>query len=127
MQRMASHWLARNGIRYERTREIRFQATQEAFGLVSARVTYEPPAQSWRLSVFGTYLSDEKYLNSGMERVPRAFEGGRGPGSGACASKPTGSSEAAAISKKCPTTLHGQFLLFFRSSDIGRRPLFTSQ
>jgi iron complex outermembrane receptor protein len=51
---------------YERSREIRFQATQEAFGLLNARVAYEPPAQNWRLSVFGTNLTDEKYLNSGM-------------------------------------------------------------
>jgi iron complex outermembrane receptor protein len=51
---------------YQRSREIRFQATQEAFGLVSARVMYEPPDQNWRLSVFGTNLSNEKYLNSGM-------------------------------------------------------------
>jgi iron complex outermembrane receptor protein len=51
---------------YERSREIRFQATQEAFGLVNARVAYEPPEQNWRLSVFGTNLSNEKYLNSGM-------------------------------------------------------------
>jgi iron complex outermembrane recepter protein len=51
---------------YERSREIRFQATQEAFGLLNARLAYEPPAQNWRLSVFGTNLTDEKYLNSGM-------------------------------------------------------------
>jgi iron complex outermembrane receptor protein len=51
---------------YQRSREIRFQSTQEAFGLVSARLMYEPPAQNWRLSVFGTNLGDEKYLNSGM-------------------------------------------------------------
>jgi iron complex outermembrane receptor protein len=51
---------------YERSREIRFQATQEAFGLLNARLAYEPPAQDWRLSVFGTNLTDEKYLNSGM-------------------------------------------------------------
>jgi iron complex outermembrane receptor protein len=51
---------------YERSREIRFQATQEAFGLLNARLVYEPPAQNWRLSVFGTNLTDEKYLNSGM-------------------------------------------------------------
>jgi iron complex outermembrane receptor protein len=51
---------------YQRSREIRFQATQEAFGLVNARVAYEPPEQNWRLSVFGTNLTDEKYLNSGM-------------------------------------------------------------
>ena len=38
----------------------------EAFGLVNARLAYEPPEQNWRLSVFGTNLSDEKYLNSGM-------------------------------------------------------------
>jgi iron complex outermembrane receptor protein len=51
---------------YQRSREIRFQATQEAFGLLNARVAYEPPSQDWRLSVFGTNLTDEKYLNSGM-------------------------------------------------------------
>jgi iron complex outermembrane receptor protein len=51
---------------YQRSREIRFQATQEAFGLVGARLVYEPPAQNWRLSLFGTNLSNEKYLNSGM-------------------------------------------------------------
>jgi iron complex outermembrane recepter protein len=51
---------------YERSREIRFQATQEAFGLLNLRLAYEPPAQNWRLSVFGTNLTDEKYLNSGM-------------------------------------------------------------
>ncbi len=51
---------------YERSREIRFQATQEAFGLVNARLAYEPPVENWRLSVFGTNLTDEKYLNSGM-------------------------------------------------------------
>ena len=51
---------------YQRSREIRFQATQEAFGLLNMRLAYEPPAQNWRLSVFGTNLTDEKYLNSGM-------------------------------------------------------------
>jgi hypothetical protein len=28
---------------YQRSREIRFQSTQEAFGLVGARLAYEPP------------------------------------------------------------------------------------
>ena len=51
---------------YQRSREIRFQSTQEAFGLVGARVVYDPPSENWRLSVFGTNLSNEKYLNSGM-------------------------------------------------------------
>ena len=37
-----------------------------AFGLVGARVVYDPPSENWRLSVFGTNLSNEKYLNSGM-------------------------------------------------------------
>jgi iron complex outermembrane receptor protein len=51
---------------YQRSREIRFQSTQEAFGLVSARISYEPPTQNWRASLFGTNLRNEKYLNSGM-------------------------------------------------------------
>jgi iron complex outermembrane receptor protein len=51
---------------YQRSREIRFQSIQEAFGLLGARVVYEPPEQNWRLSVFGTNLNNEKYLNSGM-------------------------------------------------------------
>jgi iron complex outermembrane receptor protein len=51
---------------YQRSREIRFQSTQEAFGLVGARLIYEPPTANWRFSVFGTNLSNEKYLNSGM-------------------------------------------------------------
>lgn len=56
---------------YQRSREIRFQATQEAFGLLGARLVYEPPGQDWRLSVFGTNLTDEQYLSSGM--VSRAL------------------------------------------------------
>jgi iron complex outermembrane receptor protein len=51
---------------YQRSREIRFQATQEAFGLTSARLMYEPSTRNWRVSVFGTNLGNEKYLNSGM-------------------------------------------------------------
>ena len=43
-----------------------WQSTQEAFGLVGARLAYEPPTANWRLSVFGTNLNNEKYLNSGM-------------------------------------------------------------
>ncbi|HEY8519895.1 MAG TPA: TonB-dependent receptor [Gammaproteobacteria bacterium] len=51
---------------YQRSREIRFQAWQEAFGLLGARFIYEPPSRDWRMSVFGTNLTNEKYLNSGM-------------------------------------------------------------
>ncbi|HEX6999536.1 MAG TPA: TonB-dependent receptor [Gammaproteobacteria bacterium] len=51
---------------YQRSREIRFQAWQEAFGLLGARFVYEPPSRAWRMSVFGTNLTNEKYLNSGM-------------------------------------------------------------
>ncbi len=51
---------------YQRSREIRFQSIQEAFGLTSARLVYEPPSQDWRVSLFGTNLSNQKYLNSGM-------------------------------------------------------------
>src|SRR5690606_38533564 len=51
---------------YQRSREIRFQAIQEAFGLTSARLVYEPPSQEGRVALFGTNLSNQKCLNSGM-------------------------------------------------------------
>jgi iron complex outermembrane receptor protein len=36
------------------------------YGLVNARLTYTPIAASWELSVFGTNLTNEYYLNSGF-------------------------------------------------------------
>jgi iron complex outermembrane receptor protein len=51
---------------YQRSRETRFQSLQKAFGLLNARVHYQPPSGKWRLSLFGTNLTNQKYLNSGM-------------------------------------------------------------
>lgn len=45
---------------------LRQQRLQESFGLLNARLQYEPPEANWRLSVFGTNLGDERYLNSGF-------------------------------------------------------------
>jgi iron complex outermembrane receptor protein len=36
------------------------------YGLVNARLTYTPMAANWELSVFGTNLTNEYYLNSGF-------------------------------------------------------------
>jgi iron complex outermembrane receptor protein len=35
---------------------------QDSMGLLSARLTYEPPDSRWQASVFGTNLTDQKYL-----------------------------------------------------------------
>lgn len=45
---------------------LRQQRLQESFALVNARIQYEPPEANWRVSVFGTNLGDERYLNSGF-------------------------------------------------------------
>lgn len=44
---------------------------QQAYGLLSARVTYAPDAGRWELSLFGTNLTDETYIASGF--VATAF------------------------------------------------------
>ena len=44
---------------YVRSRERQRQTGQDAFGLVNARVAYSPPAENWRLALFGTSLTDE--------------------------------------------------------------------
>jgi len=51
---------------YVRSRERQRQTGQADFGLVNARLAYTPPDGNWRLSVFGTNLTDEVYLNSGF-------------------------------------------------------------
>jgi iron complex outermembrane receptor protein len=40
------------------------QITQTAYPMVNARLTYE--AEHWSIAVFGTNLTDERYLNSGF-------------------------------------------------------------
>lgn len=39
--------------------------TQEAYSLYSARLTYESPDQDWLIALFGTNLSDERYIYNG--------------------------------------------------------------
>lgn len=51
---------------YVRSRERQRQTGQDDFGLVNARFSYSPPDANWRLSLFGTNLTDEAYLNSGF-------------------------------------------------------------
>jgi iron complex outermembrane receptor protein len=41
------------------------QITQPAYALVNARLTYEAAA-NWSIAVFGTNLTDERYINSGF-------------------------------------------------------------
>jgi len=40
---------------------------EPAYGLLNARIVYEPAARNWRLSLFGTNLTDEWYVNGGFE------------------------------------------------------------
>ncbi len=44
---------------------------QGAYGLINARVSYLMPSGSWELSLFGTNLADEEYLEHGL--FPAAF------------------------------------------------------
>jgi iron complex outermembrane receptor protein len=39
---------------------------QESYGLLSANVRYQPENTSWNISVYGTNLTDEEYLVSGI-------------------------------------------------------------
>ena len=41
------------------------QITQRAYALLNARLTYEAAA-NWSIAVFGTNLTDKRYLNSGF-------------------------------------------------------------
>lgn len=47
--------------------------TQEAFGLLSARMTYNNAEQNVRLSIFGTNLTDEEFFNSGLDLFNTPF------------------------------------------------------
>ena len=44
----------------------RFTFEQESFGLVNARATYRAPTGQWEVSIFGTNLTDELYMNGGF-------------------------------------------------------------
>ncbi len=59
---------------YVRVREAQRQTFQEDYALLSARVTYEPSAGDWRLSVFGSNLTEARYLNSGFISAALAFD-----------------------------------------------------
>jgi iron complex outermembrane receptor protein len=49
---------------------------EPAYGLLNARVVYTPPGAKWRLSVFGTNLTNEWYVNGGFDL---GFAWGYGP------------------------------------------------
>ena len=40
---------------------------EPAYGLLNARVVYQPGARNWQLSFFGTNLTDEWYVNGGED------------------------------------------------------------
>jgi iron complex outermembrane receptor protein len=39
---------------------------EPAYGILNARLVYQPPNRNWRLSLFGTNLTDEWYVNGGL-------------------------------------------------------------
>jgi iron complex outermembrane receptor protein len=43
---------------------------EPAYGLLNARIVYTPVHEHWRLSLFGTNLTDEWYVNGGFELGP---------------------------------------------------------
>lgn len=51
---------------YTLATDYRNRSFQDAYGLLNARLTYAAPGDRWRLSVFGTNLTDEYYMNSGF-------------------------------------------------------------
>ncbi|MGE4657533.1 MAG: TonB-dependent receptor, partial [Gammaproteobacteria bacterium] len=59
---------------YVRVRESQRQTFQESYSKLNARFNYEPPEGDWRLSVFGTNLTDERYLNGGFLSTGFAFD-----------------------------------------------------
>ena len=59
---------------YVRVRESQRQTFQESYAKLNARLNYEPPAGNWRFSVFGTNLTDERYLNGGFLSTGFAFD-----------------------------------------------------
>ena len=59
---------------YVRVRESQRQTFQENYAKLNGRLTYEPSDGSWRVSVFGTNLTDERYLNGGFLSTGFAFD-----------------------------------------------------
>jgi iron complex outermembrane receptor protein len=51
---------------YMLSEAIRQQRWQESFSLTNLRLQYTPASDNWRLSIFGSNLGDERYLNSGF-------------------------------------------------------------
>ena len=41
--------------------------SEPAYGLLNARITYQPRDGNWSVSVFGTNLTDEWYVNGGSD------------------------------------------------------------
>lgn len=39
---------------------------EPAYGLLNARIVYQPPNRSWQVALFGTNLTDEWYMNGGV-------------------------------------------------------------
>lgn len=56
-----------------------FQVPQKGFGLSSARLVYEEPAQRWSAYLYGTNLADTRYWNSGFAGNGGVFFGSVGP------------------------------------------------
>jgi iron complex outermembrane receptor protein len=46
---------------------------EPAYGLLNARIVYQPPNPSWQVALFGTNLTDEWYVNGGVNVT--AFQG----------------------------------------------------
>jgi iron complex outermembrane receptor protein len=48
---------------------VQRQAPQNepSYSLVNARLRYTPPADDWSVSVFGTNLTDERYIAGGID------------------------------------------------------------
>ena len=59
---------------YVRVRERQRQSFQGDYGVMNARVRYQPPDGNWSLSVFGSNLTDERYLVSGFLSSGFAFD-----------------------------------------------------
>ena len=40
---------------------------EPAYGVLNARIVYQPSTRNWQLSLFGTNLTDEWYVNGGLD------------------------------------------------------------
>ena len=40
---------------------------EPAYGILNARVVYQPAAQDWQIALFGTNLTNERYVNGGLD------------------------------------------------------------